>query len=804
MHSLLQDARYALRSLARARAFTLAAILTLALGVGANSTIFTAIDAMWFQSFSFPAGARVVAPFGTRAARGVVESEVAPYEHAAWRESGAFEHLAAYVEGEGTVRLGAEPERARVTAATADLFALLRTRPALGRVFTAEEEVPGREGVAVLSHDTWVRRFGADPAVLGRSVAVDGVARTVVGVLPPGAQFPPTAQLWVPLALTPEQREARTVSVAALGALKPGLGEGEALQLVKAASARVAEARPATNAGWSVRFEDPREAYLGDARIFLLLLAAAVGLVLLIACANVANLLLARASTRQRELAVRAALGAGRGRLVRQMLTESLLLAGAGSALGLLLARWGVDLVVRLVPAERAAVIPGWASAALDGRGVLFTGALALLTTLVFGLLPALRASRVDPQGALKQAGRGGDPASGRLRGALVVAEVALSVVLLACAALLLQSLVHMQSAPAGFEPRGLLTLQLGLGGPRYAAPGARERLVEALLPRLEGLPGVERAGAASTLPLSNSWQSRGYNVGGRPLLPLTERPVVGFRQVSPGALETLGGRLVSGRLFAAGDRAGAPPVVLVNEALARSVFPGEDPLGKQLLLGPQNAPHAVVGVVADMRTRPGQALPQPELLLPLAQGGVGETVSLVVRVRGGEPLALAPQVRALLAELDPELPPSQVHAYQRVMEDALVGERVSGRLLGAFALVALVLAALGIYGVMSYSVSERTFEIGVRMALGARGGDVRRQVLGRSLRLAGLGVALGTVAALGLAHLIASVLVGVSPRDPLTYAAIAGALLAVALAAAYGPARRATRVDPAIALRAA
>ncbi|MBF5044534.1 ABC transporter permease [Aggregicoccus sp. 17bor-14] len=804
MNAFVQDTRYALRSLARARSFALAAILTLALGVGANSTIFSIIDSLWFKAFPFPREARVVELFGVNAARGLEEDEATPYEYAAWRDSGAFESLAAYGFGDSTVRLGAEPERARVTFTTPQLFGLMRARPELGRFFTAEEDVAGHDGVAVLSHDVWVRRFGADPGVLGRSVTVEGVARTVVGVLPRDAQYPPGTQVWVPLALTAEQLAAPAGSVLALGSLKPGLTDAQALQLAKAASKRVEEARPETNAGWSVTFEHPREQFLGDARIFLVLLSAAVGLVLLIACANVANLLLARGSLRQRELAVRAALGAGRGRLVRQMLTESLLLAAAGSALGLLLARWGVDLVVHSVPAERAAAIPGWLAAAVDGRAVAFTAGLTLLTTLVFGLLPALRASRVDPQKALRAVG-GTDPSGGRLRGALVVAEVALSVVLLTCAALLMQSLVQMRSAPVGFEPRGLLTLQVGLGGPRYARPEAREQFLEQLLPRLEQLPNVERAGALSRLPLGGSYQTRGYNVGGRPLLPPTEQPAAEFRLASPGGLEALGVRLVSGRAFTASDRAGAPPVVLVNEAFARSVFPGEDPLGKQLLLGPQNVPHLVVGVVTDLRGRQLRTLPRPELLRPLAQGLAEEdTVSLVLRARAGDPLALAPQVRALLAELDPEVPASQVRTYARVIDDAIAGERVAGRMLAAFALVALVLAAVGVYGVVSYSVSERTYEMGVRMALGARAGDVRRQVLGGSLRLAGTGVALGTVAALGLAHLISSVLFGVSPRDPATYLAIAGALLTVALVAAYAPARRATRVDPAVALRSA
>jgi putative ABC transport system permease protein len=810
MEALLQDFRYAARTLRKAPGFTALVVLTLALGIGANSAIFSVVDGVLLRSLPFAEPERLVMFGTTRHDEEPQAGTLSPPDFMSLRENTrAFADVVAFTSGGGALTGGGEPEHIEVVWVSAGFFELLGAQPALGRGFLPEENQPGNTEVAVLSHQLWQQSFGADPGIVGATVTVNGITRTVVGVAPPGFSFPENRPLWAPLPYsesfsseTAQNRRAQYLSV--LGRIRPGTTLEQARAEVSTLAARLEQEFPETNTGIRLAVLPLHEVMVGKVRTPLLILLGAVGLVLLIACANVANLLLARAAARQGEMAVRAALGAERGRLVRQLLTESLLLGLLGGVLGLLLASWGTALLTTLQPEG----IPRLENIAVDGTVVAFTAAVALLTSLLFGLVPALQATRTDLAAMLKEGGRGALPGrqGQRTRSLLVVAEMALAVMLLIGAGLLLRSFLELQRVDPGFRPEQTLAVDLSLPSRNYPEEHQRVAFYQALLERLRALPGVHEVGAVSILPMANGRMAITFDVEGREPAPPGEEPVLEVRVATPGYFGAVGIPLRRGRVFTDADHTAAPQAVLLNETAAQRYFPGEDPIGRRILLGwtPTEGRHAggeVVGIVGDVRQLgPGEDF-LPEVYLPHAQ--VPQVGMSVVLRAAADPLALAGAIRAEVRAVDPNLPISSLRTLDQVVSRAVAQPRFYMLLLSIFAVVALVLAAIGIFGVMAYMVAQRTREIGIRIALGAEPSAVRHMVVGRALRLTIGGVVIGGLGALALTRVLESLLYGVSTTDPLTFVAVGILLSGVALLASYLPARRATHVDPMIALRA-
>ena len=805
MDSLLQDIRYATRTLLRSPGFALVVALTLALGIGANTAIFSVVNGILLRPLPYRDPERLVAVWLDHRALGREEPEwFAPPDFFDWREQNrTFEGMAA-MQGWGAALTGSgEPVRALGWAVSHDFFRVLGVPLARGRAFTAAEDVPDGERVVIISHGFWHRQFGGSADIVGRSIMLNDTPWTVIGVLPDGFRSPlGDAAIYRALRLdrtTPCGRGCWTLRV--VGRLRPGVTLAQAHADVAGIAARAARDFPQTNDRVGAWLVPLREQLSGEVRPALVALLGAVVLVLLIACVNVANLLLARGASRAREVGIRTALGAARRRLVRQLLTESALLALAGGAAGLLVGLWGVDLLRPGIPEE----IRDFYRIGVDARVVAFTVALTLLASLVFGLGPALAASRTDLASAFKEGGRGtSEGAAGRrVRSALVVAEVALALVLLAGAGLLMRSFVAMQRVDAGFDPENLLIAQFALPGSRYA-PGSPARLqfYSDLLERVRRQPAVRSAALGTVTPMIGGDNDISFRVEGRPV-PANQLPSAWMRLVSPDYVRTLGMRVVAGRGLTPDDRAGAPSVALVNETMARRHWPGESPLGKRVFTGiASDTAEAitVVGVVNDIHHDALDAPPKVEIYLPYLQWTPG-SMTLLVKTTG-DPLALAPAVRREVAQIDPRLPVGQIETQESIMRGTVALPQLYAMLFGVFAAAALALAAIGIYGVIAYSVEQRTREIGVRMALGARPADVLRLVVRQGMTPALVGVAVGLVGALGAARLMRSLLFGVSPTDPLTLAAVTLFLGAVALLASYLPARRATRVTPTEALR--
>ncbi|HYH95676.1 ABC transporter permease, partial [Hyalangium sp.] len=678
--------------------------------------------------------------------------------------------------------------------------------PMMGRNFSEEEETQGRDQVVVLTHRLWRGRFGADPNILGTTLTLDGQPFTVVGVLPAGFEYPQGTDLYVPFAPTPEQlnpgaRGSRFLDV--LARVKPGVTTEAAQRDMDRVAAELTQANPnnySKSSGWAISVVSMEEQTVGGVRSTLWVLLGAVGFVLLIACTNVANLLLARAAARSREISIRAALGADRRRLVTQLLTESLVLSLAGGALGLLLAMWGMDALLALVGEG----LPRAAEVRLDGRVVLFTAGVSVLTGLLFGLVPALQASRADLHGAMREGARGtGGRGSGRVRSVLVVSQVALALVLLVGAGLFLRSFMALQGVDAGFEPQGVLTARLSLPSERYGEPSKRAALMRDFLARVQAVPGVEAAGLANLLPLTgrSDWS---FDIEGKTMSPSDPpRPAVEYRAVSADYHKALRIPLLRGRMLSDSDGFDAPHAVVINETMARVIFPGEEPIGQRVRLGGRdpNRPWAtVVGIVKDVREW-GLDLPaRPVSYYSVTQRNPLGTY-LVVRTRQS-PTSLLASLQAELHAVDRDLPLYDVAPMEAVVDSSVSQRRFSMLLLGLFAGVAVVLASLGIYGVIAYTVTQRTRELGIRMALGARQADVLGLMVGQGMRMTLLGVGLGLVLALGLGRLLSALLYGVKAHDPLTFAGVAVLLAGVALVASWLPARRAAKVDPALTLR--
>jgi predicted permease len=801
------------RSLLRTPGFALAAVLTLALGIGATAAMFTVVNAVLLRPLPFQRPESRVMIWSRWVGfdkTWVSEAEVMDYRALAT----SFRQVAAWSSGQGNLTGDGEAVRVGMATVTANTFATLGAAPVLGRDFRSEEERTGADAVAVISHGLWQRRYGGDPQAVGRTIALDGVSRQVVGVMPRGFQLPtdfgedvaePT-EVWVPLLLNAETPVRGNHGLYAAAELAPGVTPARANAELRTLAANLTREGLYPEAMRFVPLAVPLpDEITGAVRPALLMLFGAVGFLLLIACANVANLLLARAEARQREIAVRTALGAGQGRLLAQLFAESLALALPSAALGLLLAGAGL----RLLFASGATMLPRVAEAGIDGRVLAFTAAVGLGTTFLFSLAPALRALRLNLTESLRD---GGPNATGggrrqRLRALLVVAEMALSVVLLLGAGLMLRSLWALQHVDLGFAPEGVLTARLSLPETGYATPERVTSFYRQVLERVRSLPGVTRAGLIRSLPLGAQIGDWGLTIEGYEPPPGTHAK--GDWQVATdGALEALGERLLRGRSFTAADTADAEQVALVNETMAATYWPGADPLGRRMRMGgPERPWMTVVGIVQNVRHN-GIRAPikekfyRPHAQFQLSRGRPIRGMAVVVKT-AGDPLALAGPLRAAVRELDPNVPVAAVRPMTDVVAAALETPRLAGVLLGLFAALALVLSAVGIYGVLSYAVSQRTQEIGIRVAIGADQGRVLRLVLGGGLRLSLAGVALGSAAALALGRLLASQLHEVRPHDPLTFVTVPLLLLGIALAASYVPARRAARVDPIAALRA-
>jgi len=795
---MLSDLRFALRTFRKNPGFAAVAVVTLALGLGANTAIFSVVNGVLLRPLPYPEPGRLMALWQNDVASGVVKNTVSVPNFQDWETGNdVFEGMAMWRNNAVTLMAGRAPVRVRTGQVSADFFEIMSVRPILGRTFLPDEYRFGAPPTIVLGYATWRTQFGADPTIVGRQIRLDGQPATLVGVMPASFAFPRRAEAWQPLAFDPAQVPGRgLVFLQVVGRLKPGVSLDRARAEMTTIGDRLRREYPNDNANQGVTVLPLREDQVGDVRTALVVLSGAVGFVLLIACGNVANLLLARGVSRQREIAVRAALGAGRRRLARQLLVESLLLAAAGGVGGLVLGLWSFDALVALLPSN----LPRIGEIRFDGWVLAYTFALALASGALFGLVPAVRASRGDLTDALRERSTG---AGGRrLRNGLVVAEMALAMTLLVGAGLLVTSFARLESVDPGFEPDGVLAVSYILPDARYGTAARQRAFIGKVLERLATAPEVESAGNTTTLPLQGSSLDLTFVVEGQPEPLPDDYPDADFDSVTPGYFETLRVPLRAGRTFRATDTADAPPVVVINEALARKYFPNENPLGRRLRVdwGADPPMREIVGVVGDLRHADLGLAPEPAMYTPSAQVS-WSFGSFVVRARPGSDVAAV--MRRAVAEVDPELAHGTVAPLARIVASSIAQPLLRARLVAGFAVTALVLAVVGLAGVLGYSVSQRTSEIGVRLALGARPGQIVRLVVGEGLALAAAGTLAGAAGALALGGALTSLLFGVSPFDARVYVGLAALLTAVAAVACYVPARRAALVDPIAALRA-
>jgi putative ABC transport system permease protein len=804
MHSFWQDLRYGARMLLKNPGFTLIAVLTLALGIGANTAIFSVVNGVLLSALPYPQPEQLAMVWCDNRRQGIPDDITSYPNFVDWRNRNkTFQGMAGVTSDRYNLTGTGEPEEISAATVSINFFKLMGVNTALGRAFTAEEEQPGRDKVVVLSHSLWQRRFGADPGILNRTITLSDEPYVVVGIMPPGFQFPEKTEIWGPLAPDEGMRSDKArfgFFLPVVGRLKPGVTRAQAQADLDVIANQIEKQFP-DMAGYGVNVVPMLENTVGPIRRSLMVLFVAVLFVLLIACANVANLLLARGSVRRREVAVRAALGAGRWRIVRQLLTENMLLAVLGGALGVLLAWWGLRLLVNLKPAN----IPRLEDIRLDGHVLWFTLALSLLTGLIFGLAPALQTTHFKLSESLKEGahtGTGGRRAQ-RIRGIFIVAEVALTLALLVGAGLLVRSFWRLQRVDPGFRTDHLLTLRVTLWGSKYRQGAQAVSFYEQLQERLAALPGVVSASATSDIMLRRLATSAGFTIENRPRDPNELALELPFDRAQPNYFQTMGVQLLKGRAFTAQDSRDTPRVAIVNETFVKRYFPNEDPVGKRFTFGgggPNARWFTIVGVVRDTKR---QGLDQPvriESWMPLAQMPAG-SMDVVLRTTG-DPLALGNAARETVWSLDRDLPIPTIQTVEQILSERVAQRRLNMLLLALFALVALILAAVGVYGVMNYAVTQRTHEIGVRVALGAQTRDVLRLIVGQGMKLALAGVVIGLIATLALTRLMASLLFGVSATDPITFVAIAALLFMVAIAACWIPARRASKVDPMAALR--
>lgn len=798
MDTLIRDIRYGIRGLLKRPGFTMIAITALALGIGANTAIFSLVNAVLLQPLPFAEPDRLVWVWGN-IRNGGNRASVSPLDFLDFRQQNTtFEQFAASLQVSLNLTGSGEPERLSASAVTGNYFQALGAQPALGSTFVPENEKIGNDQVAILSYEFWQRRFGGDAAIVNKAVVLDGKSVLVIGVMPKNFNFPRVSDLWVPLNfdVEPGMKQRKAHFLRPVGRLKQGATLAQAQADTDAIARRLEEQYPESNTGWNLRLVPLREQLVGNTRPTLFILFGAVGFVLLIACANVANLLLVRAAGRQKEIALRTALGAGRFRIVRQMITESVLLALVGGALGAMLAFWGVELLVKLSEGN----IPPTANVRIDATVLGFTLLLSVLTGVLFGLAPALRTLRVNLSESLKEGSRTGADGGqrNRTRSVLVVLESAVAVVLLIGAGLLVRSLIQLQNVSPGFDPQNVLTMRVDLPREKYSTPDKSGKFFSELESRIGSLPGVENVGFISELPLSGQPNDMPYTVEGRPPVSIDQAFDDDFRRVNTQYFHAMRIPLLRGRNFTDQEVRESAKVVIISDLLARRVFPDEEPLGKRLILVMANQPYEIIGIVGDIRHRGLESTPSPAMYLPTNQT---PGTNVVVRTQG-DPANLAGAVRQEVRAIDPDQPVAAVRTMNDWMDMAVAGPRYRTALLALFAFVALVLASTGIYGVLSYSVSQRTHEIGVRMALGAKRSDVMRLVVRQGMTLVVIGVGLGVVGAIALTRVMSTLLFGVTARDPLTFAAVGALLIVVAFVACYLPARRATKVDPLVALR--
>ncbi len=811
MGTLLSDLRFGFRMLRKAPGFTMVAVVVLALGIGANTAIFSVVNAILLRPLPFQDPERLVQVWHVpppKSFPGMTRFSVSPANYLDWeKENHVFENMAIYGFSNHNLTGTGEPESVSAIRVSPAFFSVLRVQPILGRVFSPEENQSGRGHVAVLSQSFWQTHFASDPNIVGRTISLDSQNYDVVGVIPSKSAFPTSSdpkaqpQLWIPVAWTDSERAVRgNHNYQVIARLKPGADVKESQAEMNTISTRLEQEYPEDDKGWGAAVVPLRDQLVGDVRPALMVLLGAVGFVLLIACANVANLVLVKTLARQKEIAIRTALGASSVRAARQILSETLLLALTGGVLGLIFAHFGVKLIVAFL----AQSLPRTTDITVDGWVLAFTLVISLLTGLVAGLVPAVRASKSNLNDSLKQGlGRtDADSGGNRTRSVLVVSEVALSLVLLIGAGLMIRSLSRLRNVDPGLDPHNILTMSFALSSTKYDKPVQQIAFYDQLLQRVRALPGVASAGAIDSLPLGGGGSIQPIAVEGRPQVPMSEQPEVAVRVVEPGFIATMRISLLQGRQLSSSDVVDRPAVIVVSESMAQRFWPGQNPIGKRLTMtfSPERS-REVVGVAGDVK---GDGLdvvePVATLYVPLAQQPT-PYLSLVVRT-SSPPSTLISAISNAVHEVDREQPVVGVITMDDILADSLSHQRFNMLLLSAFSGLALLLAAIGIYSVLAYSVRRRMSEIGVRMALGAQRGDILRMILGQGTKLAFIGTGIGIAAAFGLTRLMASQLFGVTATDPVTFLSVAALIVLVALAACYIPARRATKVDPIVALR--
>jgi predicted permease len=800
VENVLRDVSYSVRILLKNYAFTIVVVLTLALGIGANTAIFSFANGILLRPLPYPQSDRLVAVDEFSYKQGRESMAVSYPNFLDWREQNkSFQDIGVYFNTQRFALSGAgEPIEVRGSFISHGLFEILRVSPQLGRTFTANEDRPEEDAVVILGHSLWQRNFGGDPNIIGRKITLNGRARTVVGVMPQGFRFPDIAELWAPVALTPKTFNRTDHGLLSVARLKDGVTLQEAQAEMQNIAARIEQQNPVTNEGLGVKIDSLHDALTGDYREALLILLGVVGCVLLVACVNVANLMLARATARQKEFALRAALGASRWRIMHQLLVESLLLALVGGVVGFFLSIWALRLLLTAIPGQ----LPFWMNFGIDLRVLGFTAGITLLTGLMFGAAPALHTSRVDLNDTLKEGGRGSSGVRSRARSLLVVAEIALSLVVLVGAGLMIQSFLRLKRVNIGLDAHNVLTANVSLPRIKYKDE-QRIAFYKQLLERMRNLPGIEAASATGTLPLGGGGWGRSLTVEGFPVLSVGQAPSIQHTVVTPDYFRTMGIPLLSGRDFNDADAKGSADVTIIDERLAREYWPNESPIGKRIRFGPpeNNEPwHTIVGVVGAVRHQRMQEDTRKSVYLPHAKIPLGG-LALVLRTTSN-PQELTGAIRREVAQLDPDLPVSEVATMEAVVAESIWQPRLYATLFGAFAAGALLLALIGIYGVMAFLVQTRTHEIGVRMALGATTRDVFKLIVGRGMKLTALGVLIGVGGAIAVTRLMHSLLFNTSATDPVTFIVISIVLSFAAFLACYIPARRAAKVDPLIALR--
>ena len=800
--SLVRDVRFAVRMLMRTPGFSLVALLTFALGIGVNAAVFTVYNGVLLRPLPYPDADRITMVWMDNRRQQIREDITSYPNYMDWRtQSSSFSHMAAFTPASFNLTGAGDPERLRGAETTANFFDVMGLLPLSGRLYTAQEETPGKDAVVVLSYGLWQRRFGGAVDAIGKTITLNGRSHEVIGIMPGTLKVPEDAELWKPLAPPDDARQARNnFWLPVIGRLKPGVSVEQAQSEMNGITARIEQSFP-TQKGFGAYIVSLHRQIVGDVERSLMVLLGAVGFVLLIACANLGNLMLGRSAARRKELAIRTALGAARWRLVRQMVTETLVLAAGGSILGLLLAYWATGFFVGLGGGS----IPRPEAITLDARVIAFALVLAAVSALLAGLVPALQASSGTLSDPLKEGGReGSSGASRRTRSALITAEVALAFMLLVGAGLLARTLWSMQQVDRGFSTAKIASMNISLPAALFATGNDVRGFQARLLERVRTLPGVETAAFATSVLQPLVTNSNVFSIEGKPFPPPEERVEYPTEIVSPGFFETVGMKLAEGRFFNDRDTADVPFVIVVNETLARQAWPGQSPLGRRMKGGSPDSPSpwlTVVGVIKDARRADVRREIRPELYFCMQQR-TPRTATLYVRT-SGDPTSIVPSVRNEVRALHPQVPLFAVNTLEALVSDTLAQPRFRALLLAGFAGLALLLASVGIYGVTAYAVSQRTHEVGVRMALGAKGHDVMKLILRQHLIPAIAGVVVGIAGALAVSRFLESLVYGIGATDAVTFACVAVMLVSVAALAAYIPARRATRVDPLIALRA-